>query len=43
MPVQIVHKLRVRDRLLGDVKNVVEVVAELGTSEHTIERRRNQY
>jgi transposase-like protein len=39
---QIVRKLREADRLLGEGKNVAEVAKELGISEHTFGRWRNQ-
>ena len=42
-PEQIVRKLREADRLLSEGKNVAEVAKELGISEHTFGRWRNQY
>lgn len=42
-PEQIVRKLREADRLLGEGKLVAEVAKELGISEHTFGRWRNQY
>jgi len=42
-PEQIVRKLREADRLLSEGKNVAEVAKELGVSEHTLGRWRNQY
>ena len=42
-PEQIVRKLREADRLLGEGKQVADVAKELGISEHTFGRWRNQY
>ena len=42
-PEQVVRKLREADRLLSEGKNVAEVAKELGISEHTFGRWRNQY
>ena len=42
-PEQIVRKLREADRMLGEGKAVAEVAKELGVSEHTFGRWRNQY
>ena len=42
-PEQIVRKLREADRLLSEGKSVAEVAKELGISEHTFGRWRNQY
>jgi transposase-like protein len=42
-PEQIVRKLREAERLLGEGKGVAEVTKELGISEHTFGRWRNQY
>jgi putative transposase len=42
-PEQIVRKLREADRMLGEGKAVAEVVKELGVSERTFSRWRNQY
>ena len=42
-PEQVVRKLREADRLLGEGKSVAEVAKELGISEHTFGRWRNQY
>jgi putative transposase len=42
-PEQIVRKVREADRLLGEGKGVAEVAKELGVSEHTFGRWRNQY
>lgn len=42
-PEQIVRKLREADRLLGEGKLVAEVAKELGISEHTLGRWRNQF
>ena len=42
-PEQVVRKLREADRLLSEGKLVAEVAKELGISEHTFGRWRNQY
>ncbi len=42
-PEQIVRKLREADRMLSEGKNVAEIAKELGISEHTFGRWRNQY
>ncbi len=42
-PEQIVRKLREADRLLGEGKQIAGVAKELGISEHTFGRWRNQY
>jgi transposase-like protein len=42
-PEQIVRKLREGERMLGEGKQVAEVAKELGVSEHTFNRWRNQY
>jgi putative transposase len=42
-PEQIVRKLREADRLLGEEKDIAEVVRYLEVSEATLHRWRNQY
>jgi putative transposase len=42
-PEQIVRKLREADRLLGEEKDIAEVVRHLEVSEATLHRWRNQY
>jgi transposase-like protein len=42
-PEQVVRKLREADRLLAQGKSVAEVAKELGISEYTFSRWRNQY
>jgi putative transposase len=42
-PEQIVRKLREADRLLGEGKDIAEVVRHLEVSEATLHRWRNQY
>jgi putative transposase len=42
-PEQVVRKLREADRLLAEGRSVAEVAKELGISEHTFSRWRNQY
>jgi transposase-like protein len=42
-PEQVVRKLREADRLLAEGKSVAEVAKELGISEYTFSRWRNQY
>jgi putative transposase len=42
-PEQIVRKLREADRLLGEEKDIAEVVRRLEVSEATLHRWRNQY
>jgi transposase-like protein len=42
-PVQIIRKLRDADRLLAEGKTTGEVARELGVSEATLHRWRNQY
>ncbi len=42
-PEQIIRKLREAERLLGDGKTIPEAAKELGISENTYHRWRNQY
>jgi putative transposase len=42
-PEQIVRKLREAERMLGEGKTIPEVAKELGVSEQTYHRWRNQY
>ncbi len=42
-PEQIVRKLRLADRLLGEGSSMVEVCKHLGVTEQTYYRWRNQY
>jgi len=42
-PEQIVRKLREADRLLGEGKDIAEVLRQLEVSEPTLHRWRNQY
>lgn len=42
-PEQIIRKLREAERMLGEGKQVPEVAKELGVSEQTFHRWRNQY
>lgn len=42
-PEQIVRKLREADRLLGEEKDIAEVLRHLEVSEATLHRWRNQY
>jgi len=42
-PEQVVRKLREADRMLEEGKLVADVAKELGVSEHTLSRWRNQY
>ena len=42
-PQQIIRKLRDAERLLGEGKTIAEVSKELGVSEQTFHRWRNQY
>lgn len=42
-PEQIIRKLREAERMLGEGKAVPEVAKELGVSEQTFHRWRNQY
>jgi len=42
-PEQIIRKLREAERMLGEGKQVAEVAKELGISEQTFHRWRNQY
>ncbi len=42
-PKQIIRKLREAERMLGEGRGVAEVAKELGVSEQTFHRWRNQY
>ena len=42
-PEQVIRKLRDADRMLAEQKSVAEVAKELGVSENTYHRWRNQY
>jgi len=42
-PEQVIRKLRDADRLLAEHKSIAEVAKELGVSENTYHRWRNQY
>jgi transposase-like protein len=42
-PEQVIRKLREADRMLAEQKSVAEVAKELGVSENTYHRWRNQY
>ena len=42
-PEQIIRKLREAERLLGEGKTILEAAKELGISEQTYHRWRNQY
>ena len=42
-PEQVIRKLRDADRMLGEQKSIAEVAKELGVSENTYHRWRNQY
>jgi putative transposase len=42
-PEQIIRKLREAERLLGEGKTIAEAARELGISEQTFHRWRNQY
>lgn len=42
-PEQIIRKLREAERLLGEGKAIAEVAKQLGVSEQTFHRWRNQY
>ena len=42
-PEQIIRKLREAERLLGEGKTIPEAARELGISENTYHRWRNQY
>ena len=42
-PEQVIRKLREADRMLAEQKGVAEVAKELGVSENTYHRWRNQY
>ena len=42
-PEQVIRKLRDADRLLAEQKTIAEVAKELGVSENTYHRWRNQY
>ena len=42
-PEQVIRKLREADRMLAEQKGVAEIAKELGVSENTYHRWRNQY
>jgi putative transposase len=42
-PEQVIRKLRDADRMLAEQKGIAEVARELGVSENTYHRWRNQY
>ncbi len=42
-PEQIIRKLRDADRMLAEHKSIAEIAKELGVSENTYHRWRNQY
>ncbi len=42
-PEQVIRKLRDADRMLAEQKSIAEVAKELGVSENTYHRWRNQY
>jgi putative transposase len=42
-PEQVIRKLRDADRMLAEQKGIAEIVKELGVSENTYHRWRNQY
>jgi transposase-like protein len=42
-PEQVIRKLRDADRLLAEQKSIAEIAKELGVSENTYHRWRNQY
>ncbi len=42
-PEQVIRKLRDADRMLAEQKGVAEIAKELGVSENTYHRWRNQY
>ena len=42
-PEQVIRKLREADRMLAEQKGVAEIARELGVSENTYHRWRNQY
>jgi transposase-like protein len=42
-PEQVIRKLREAERLIGEGKTIVEAAKELGISEQTYHRWRNQY
>jgi putative transposase len=42
-PEQVIRKLRVAERMLGEGKTIPEAARELGISEQTFHRWRNQY
>ena len=42
-PEQVIRKLRDADRMLAEQKTIAEVAKELGVSENTYNRWRNQY
>ncbi len=42
-PEQVIRKLREADRMLAEQKGIAEIAKELGVSENTYHRWRNQY
>lgn len=42
-PEQVIRKLRDADRMLSEQKSIAEIAKELGVSENTYHRWRNQY
>jgi transposase-like protein len=42
-PVQVIRMLRGADRMLAEQKSIAEIAKELGVSENTYHRWRNQY
>lgn len=42
-PEQVIRKLRDADRMLAEQKSIVEIAKELGVSENTYHRWRNQF
>lgn len=42
-PEQVIRKLRDADRMLAEQKSIAEIAKELGVSENTYHRWRNQY
>ena len=42
-PEQVIRKLRDADRMLSEQKSIVEIAKELGVSENTYHRWRNQF
>ena len=42
-PEQVIRKLREADRMLAEQRSIAEIAKELGVSENTYHRWRNQY